>query len=48
MANIVKASRYTHAKRGYLVFSGSYPHMKVKYSKTKLGAKRLKKKFEKR
>jgi len=39
MASIAKASKYTHAKTGYLVFSGKYPRMKHKYFKTKAAAK---------
>lgn len=47
MARIVKAGTYTHARSGFLVFRGAYPHMKHKYVKTKKGALRLKKKWDK-
>lgn len=43
--SIVKASRYTQATKGYLVFAGIYPHVKMKYCKTKKSAERLKKKW---
>jgi hypothetical protein len=45
-ARIVKASRYTFAKKGFLVFFGKYPKMKMKYCKTKSGATKVKKRFE--
>lgn len=32
---VVKASRYTHAKKGYLAYKGEYPNMKMKYFKNK-------------
>jgi len=47
-ASIVKASRYTEATKGYLVFQGSYPHMTMKYCKTRKTADRLKAKLDKR
>ena len=47
-ASIVKASRFTHATRGYLVFQGSYPHMTMKYCKTWKGAQRIKTRLDKR
>ena len=46
-AKIVKASRYTHAKTGYLVFIGAYPTMKAKYFRTRLEALKAKKYWEK-
>lgn len=32
---IIKASTYTHAKKGYLAFLGSYPNMRHKYFTSK-------------
>lgn len=47
MVRIVKASRYTFAKKGYLVFAGQYPTMKMKYSSTKRGANVIAKRWRK-
>lgn len=35
---IKKASEFTEAKRGYFVFTGSYPNMKVKHFRSKKAA----------
>jgi hypothetical protein len=42
---IVKASRYTQAKKGYLVFADGYPNVKMKYCKTRKSAETQKKKW---
>ena len=36
---IERASKYSHAKRGYFAFVGDYPKMTHKYFKSKVKAK---------